>query len=378
MKLTGTIWVAALLAAVHSVTPAFAGGTNVIEGEVVYTFDFDVVNDSSGNENTGDKQFGPTMSTDVPFPAAYSNNNSIMFDGTGSTDTNEAHVRIVDDTATTPPSNPVNISAGDVTISMWVKPNAARGMTLFHSADIPNVSEKSVSIKIAGGSNDLGKVRFVFNDTNLEPAYEAISANTNDVPVGAWTHVACVLDRSGVLGTVSNAYIFINGSQSDVYNAEGSLLGSSLDFSFGLGTIQNLTPPASYIMAIGAEFQAPLSTTAGAMDGLVDEFRLLKRSLTAAEILADSLNSTGPGLAPGAPPPGAGPESFTVVSAGADTGFLISTANGVDYVLQSTDTACSNMWRDASYTYHGDGNSATLYDSEDFSVDKDYRVIALP
>ena len=369
MKSTMSMLFAAFLAAALSFAPALADGTNVIEGEVVYMFDFDTVNDSSGNGNTGDRKFGPAMSTDVPFPAAYSNNHSIMFDGTGAIETNEAHVRIVDDGPTTSPSNPVNISKGDLTISMWVKPNAARGMTLFHSADVPNASAKMISVRIAGGSNDLGKVRFLFNDTNEEVAYEGYSDSTNDVPVGAWTHVACVLDRTGVLGTESNGYIFVNGEES----------GTPIDFSFGLGTIQNLNPPSSYVMAVGSEFQAPDVTTAGAMDGLVDEFRVLNRALSREEILADSLNSIGPGLDPGAsPPPGSGAKGFTVVYVGDGPGFTITTAVGTDYLLQSTDSAASNMWRNASYTYHGDGNSATLYDSEDFSADKDYRVIALP
>jgi hypothetical protein len=162
----------------------------------------------------------------------------------------------------------------------------------------------------------------------------------------------------------------VNGAQS----------GTPIDFSFGLGDIQNDGPPESYIMAIGAQFQGanyPVITTADAMDGLMDEFRVLRRALSPAEILGDSLNSIGPGLDPGqGPPPDI--EAFTLVGGGPDTGFTITTVSNVNYVLQSTAAACSNMWRNASYTQHGDGNAAILYDSESFSLDNLYRVIALP
>ena len=360
---------AVLLAAPMLSAPVLGGGTNIVEGEVVYLFDFDPVNDSSGNDNTGDKFAGPIMSADVPFPAAYSNNQSIQFTGTGEGETLEPHVRIMDDHPASPTENVVDISLGDLTIETWVKPNVVRGMTFFKSADVRQFSNQAVTLSIDSSSNNLGKVRFNFNDGEPIP-WDFNSATTNDMQAGVWTHVAAVIDRTGVQGTPSNAYIFING-----------VVSTNLDFSLGLGNIQNESPLESYIMAVGTEFHGPAYptiNTVNAMDGLMDEFRIVKRALTAAEILADSLNSIGPGLAPDAPPAGPPAESFTLIGSGPDTGFTFTTASNVNYALQSTDLTCSNLWRDASYTIHGDGSAMTVYDSEDFSVDNLYRIIALP
>jgi hypothetical protein len=316
-----------------------------IEGEAVYLFDFEDLSgvdllDRSTNANDGVLHNGPTFSTDVPpiSGADYTNNRSIVFSGTGGT--SDPHVRIIDTTAGGSHTN-IDLSAGDISIEAWVKPMSGfpRGQTIFQSAEVRNISQKSVGLRIGAGDSLMGQLRWTLADGPGAQEVNLFSGSENQVPVGTWTHVASILDRSGVNGIPNRAYVFLDGVQ--IASADSSALGDP----------HTDGPAENYVMAVGCEFFTANILVTESMDALVDEFRLIKRAFTFAEVLDHSISTISGFIDPGEPKT---EESVTAVA------LQLETSINVDYLLESTSDPTTGLWDSEPYTVQGTGNEVNL------------------
>jgi hypothetical protein len=326
-----------------------------VDGNTVYFFDLLTIPDCSTNNINGRLENGATLGADVPFPAAYAGNQSVSLNGTGVTNAMESHVLI----SRTP--LPFDLSTNDFSVHMWVKPNESRGMTLFTSSTIPDVFLQRIELSLAA-SNEVGQAVLRLDDTfgGLLPAF-LFSGSSDDVPVGAWTHVAAVLDRSGANGPTNSVYLYINGAEA-----------ASQDVT-GLGDVHDETQATRYFMAIGTSFQVQSNnevTTVDAANAQIDEFRLIERALSPAEILAASLNSLSPGLKE--------LEGFSVVDAGIDdTGLRFASDTNSNYVLQFANHPNPNSFLGTGFTVQGTGADITVLDPDGFSTSKVYRILKL-
>jgi len=111
-------------------------------------------------------------------------------------------------------------------------------------------------------------------------------------------------------------------------------------------------------------------TTVDAANAQIDEFRLIERALSPAEILAASLNSLSPGLKE--------LEGFSVVDAGIDdTGFRFASDTNSNYVLQFANHPNPNSFLGTGFTVQGTGADITVLDPDGFSTSKVYRILKL-
>ena len=290
-----------------------------VEGTPVYFFDLVTIPDCSTNNIDGRLENGATLVADVPFPAAYAGNQSVSLNGTGGTNTVESHGLIS--------RNPLpfnHLSTNDFSVHMWVKPAESRGMTLFTSSTVPDVFMQRVELSL-GSTTNAGQVMLRLDDTveGLLPEF-LFSGSSNHVPVDVWTHVAAVVDRSGATGPSTHAHLYINGAQT-----------ASQDIT-GLGDVHDDSQATRYFMAIGTSFQVQANntvTTVNAAHGQIDEFRLIEKALSSAEIMAASLDSLSPGLKE--------LEGFmSIDSKVSDTGIRFTSESNTNYVLQFANMPC--------------------------------------
>ena len=283
----------------------------------------------------------PSFSTDVPPVAGgnYTNNRSIVFAGTGSI--RDPHVRIIDTTVGGSHTN-IDLSSGDISVEAWVKPMSGfpRGQTIFQSAGVRNFSpNQSIGLRIGGGDSLGGQLRWTLVD---EPAVQDVnlfSGSEDQIPVGTWTHVAAILDRSGVNGKPNRAYTFMNGGL--VCEADASALREP-----HFDVVHE-----NYVMAVGCEFASKNIFVVEGMDALVDEFRLIKRAFTFAEVVDHSLNTISGFVNLGEPK--------TEIAANAVV-LEHETSAGVDYQLESTDAPSTGVWKSEPFTVHGTGDPMTF------------------
>jgi hypothetical protein len=184
------------------------------------------VNDSSSSLNHGTLT-GAARSTEGRFGT------SMSFDGAG-------------DWITVPDSNTLDLTNA-MTLEAWVKPSALSGWR--------TVLMKEQTAGLVYGL-------YANSDTNRPSAHafttrEEDTRGTVQLATGVWAHLAATFDGA-------NLRIFINGTQASSHALAGSLLGSSGALRIGGN-------------GIWGEY----------FSGLIDEVRVYKRVLTAAEIQQD-------------------------------------------------------------------------------------------
>ena len=171
---------------------------------------------------------------------------------------------------------PANLLAGvnDITISTWVFVR-----TDLTWARIFDFGSSASAYMFLTAHAQGGPVRFAITTSGNGPGAEQQLSGASALPVGVWTHVAVVLQ-----GT-SNGVLYVNGTP--VASSTSIPLRPS-----GLGTTPNVSIGRS-------QFADPM------FDGLIDDFRIYARALTAAEIQAVHAQRSirtcrsGPGACPG-------------------------------------------------------------------------------
>jgi hypothetical protein len=182
--------------------------------------------DSSGSGNAGTIN-GPTRSTTGKFGSALS------FDG-------------INDQVSVPDANTLDLTNA-MTLEAWVRPSA---LSAWRTILMKEQTAGLVYGLYANGDTNRPSAHIY---TNVERDVRGTAA----VPVNAWTHVAATYD-----GAVLR--FFINGTQVSTANIAGTILTSTGQLRIGGNSIW------------GEWF-----------NGLIDEVRVYKRTLTAAEIQAD-------------------------------------------------------------------------------------------
>jgi concanavalin A-like lectin/glucanase superfamily protein/Big-like domain-containing protein len=182
--------------------------------------------DASGSGNTGTIN-GPIRSLTGKFGSALS------FDG-------------VNDQVNVPDANSLDLSNA-MTLEAWVRPSV---LSAWRTVLMKEQTAGLVYGLYANGDTNRPSVHIY---TNAERDIRGTAA----VPVNAWTHVAATYD-----GAVLR--FFVNGTQVSTSNVAGTILASTGQLRIGGNNIW------------GEWFS-----------GLIDEVRVYKRTLTAAEIQAD-------------------------------------------------------------------------------------------
>jgi fibronectin type 3 domain-containing protein len=269
---------------------------------VLLTFDETsgtVAHDSSGNKWDGTLVGGPTW-----VPGMF--NNAVSLNGNGQ------YVTL-----------PTGVVSGltDFTIAAWVKLNSSSAwMRVF---DFGTGTTDYMVLTPQNGNN--GKVRFIITTTSYNNEQDI--DGTAPLPVGVWTHVAVSL--AGTTGT-----LYVNGALVGT-NANMTLNPSSLGSTF-----QN------YIGK--SEFADPY------LNGLVDDFRIYGRALSATEI--NTLIS--PPAGPGSLTASAGNEqislNWNVVASATGYNIKRATISGGPYIAigASTGTSYTDITVSGGTTYY--------------------------
>lgn len=141
-------------------------------------------------------------------------------------------------------------------VSFWFTITATNNNNLFYKGDVTEGVESGQSILVSSG-----KLRIILGDgQSLTKEFDATSSlNTN-----TWYHLVLTVN------TINDVSVYLNGVK---YNSQMNIYGSPVAFAFknNAALVQGL---------FGGKSPYPLT------DGKMDDFRLYKRAITAAEVAA--------------------------------------------------------------------------------------------
>lgn len=120
----------------------------------------------------------------------------------------------------------LNLGKGDATIECWLKLKETGDTQFVVFKGGYDAKRAGYCLQVHGKT---GQLLFQIGDGTTRPTAMSKTSVTDDT----WHHVACVIDRTGALGTPNTQYLFIDGIQEGVAGTPEGSIDSGFLLSFG-------------------------------------------------------------------------------------------------------------------------------------------------
>lgn len=226
-----------------------------IEGKVAYLFDSNTT-DSTTNGNNGTAVGGALYSASVPAitGSTYGANRSLNLNGSN-------YINGGSDAS-------LDIGAGSFTVETWINPEVTGSSLAIAYSRFAGTSNARWGMQLRSSGIVAAAVYDDEGDFLKTAGIEELQSTTTPAQ-NAWTHIAFVFDR-----TANAATLYINGVAEDADN----------DIS-NIGQVDN--PSNDLWVGTFITGGGPVQNWVG----LLDEFRIVGRALSASEVAFDAANS---------------------------------------------------------------------------------------